>query len=286
MLLRNPRALVGDGRHRVLVFDAEGHRDGAVGGREADRVGEQVLEDLGQAIGRGDDVDLAVGQCEQELGAAAATAQPKGLDETLEQRIEGDPFEFFLIDPSVDAGDLAGLGEQPFHPRHVAWIMVRKRRRSHGVVDLEGHVGGRPDRGERVLELVRDIGGKRLGELEVLLEPAGELGQRPLEVADLVGSPARFEAPAEAAATVEDRPRRGDAAVARGRAMVVAISRVSTTATARLARKTWKTSSRTAYSAWQDATRSTGTPATAPSTSPSIRIGIAMWRHDRSTRPE
>jgi hypothetical protein len=80
---------------------------------------------------------------------------------------------------------------------------TRKWRRSSDL-HLERHLDSGADRGERVAELVGDVGSERLSVLQVLLEPAGQLGEGAFEVADLVLAPARLESAGEPAAAVED----------------------------------------------------------------------------------
>jgi hypothetical protein len=122
---------------------------------------------------------------------------------------------------------------------------------------------------------VRDVGGKGLGEAQVLFELAGELLQGAGEVADLVAAAPR-KLPLS-------RPRRSTRAKASsrrrlsGRAMVVETSRLRTAAAATERRKTLKMSSRTSTSAPRMRKVDCDTR-TAPTTSPPLRTGMTLWR--------
>jgi hypothetical protein len=92
------------------------------------------------------------------------------------------------------------------------------------IVHLGEHLGGGANGGERVLDLMRDVGSEGLDEAQVPFETGGELLQGARQIADLV-------APSRNALS--------------GRAMVVETRRLRTAATIIESRTTLKMSRRT-----------------------------------------
>ena len=79
-----------------------------------------------------------------------------------------------------------------------------KRARSSVPLGDRQRLGGRPDRRQRVAQLVRHVGGEALGEAQVRVEPPGQLLQRARQLADLVAPRGAAEG-AQAAAVVIDQ---------------------------------------------------------------------------------
>ncbi len=81
----------------------------------------------------------------------------------------------FGLQPRVDSRDLGHLRELVLHAGDLLLHDVEKAPPLAGILDLPEHLGGRSDRGERVLQLVGDVRGEGLQGSQPLLEPSGQL---------------------------------------------------------------------------------------------------------------
>ena len=133
-----------------------------------------------------------------------ALAHAEAVDDPLQQRANVDARSLLVRELGVDERDLADAGEQRFHPRDLLLHHPQKPFPLLRLIDLGEHFRGRTNRGQRVLELVRDVGGKRLDEAHVLVEPARQALQRARELADLVVLARAAEASSQSSAAVED----------------------------------------------------------------------------------
>ncbi len=72
------------------------------------------------------------------------------------------------------------------HARHLALRQLEELAPCGRRVDLREDLRRAPDRGQRILQLVPEIGRERFGEARVLLQPVRELLQGARQLGDLV----------------------------------------------------------------------------------------------------
>jgi len=174
--------------------------------REAHRVVEQVLEHLHEAVARRAHFQRLLGEREIERHAVAL-AHAETIDELPQQVAHVDVRLLLVADLAVDRRDLADLRQQLLHPRDLRLGDAREARPLLRRVDLRQHLRRHPDRRERVLELVRNLGRERFRRALMRLDPARQPLQRARQLADLVALSRAFEAAAKPSAAIEDRAR-------------------------------------------------------------------------------
>ena len=107
-------------------------------------------------------------------------------DQLVKQDRHVDHLHFLVRELRVDSRQLANPGDQPLQPVDVACEHLEKTLPFGVVVGRGDDLRGNANRGQRVLELVRDVARKRLEQLDVRIEPCRELFERPRQVSDLV----------------------------------------------------------------------------------------------------
>ena len=199
----NPGARVVDVDDDRRAFLPGGDRDGRAGRREADGVREEVLEGLDEPLRRGEDGERA-GRRVEAHGHAVCARRRAGRDELPQERSEIDGDERLGLEPRVDARDLAHAAEEAVEPRDLALDRGEELAALGGIVGFGEHLRGASDGGERVAELVGDVGREGLDEGQVPLGAGRQLLEGPGEVADLVPPPRAAEGAAQPAARVEE----------------------------------------------------------------------------------
>ena len=197
VLGRDAGAVIADANEGRRADPPHLHLDRLVGRREAARVVEQVVEHLAQAIGgRVDDDRRPARHGQRDAGAVAGPL--------AHQRGEIDRPPLLRFQPGVHARHLAHAGDQRLEPGDVGGDAGVEAGAILGPLGDRQRLGGRPDRRQRVAQLVRHVGGEALGEAQVRVEPPGQLLQRARQLADLV-APRRAAEGAQAAAVVIDQ---------------------------------------------------------------------------------
>ena len=87
---------------------------------------------------------------------------------------------------AVEPAGVRDIGDQPVEPLHI--VLNDGQQAAAAFVGLGERQGldCRAQRGQRVLELVRDVGGEALDRLDTAVERIGHVPQRPGQVSDLV----------------------------------------------------------------------------------------------------
>ena len=153
------------------------------------------------------------------------------LDELPDQRAQVDRFRHVGFDLSLDARDVAKARNQALEPGHVPNHQIPKPLALFRRVGIGHHFRRGANGGERILQLVRHVGGKRLEQLDVIVRPPCQLAERARERADLVLSRRAGKEPGRG-------PRRSASADAwrrrrvSGLTIVIAASAVSSAAAA------------------------------------------------------
>jgi hypothetical protein len=106
-------------------------------------------------------------------------AHPESVHDSLQQSADIHACPQLCRQLRVDHRDLADAGQQRFHPRDLQLHHAQKAATLLLLVDLGQHLRRGSDRRQRILELVRDdVGGERLDESHMLVEPPRFLLQR------------------------------------------------------------------------------------------------------------
>ena len=119
--------------------------------------------------------------------AGLARVLPAG-DQLLDQRAEVDRLEPRAGQFGVGPRGLADVADQPVEPDDVLADDVDQLLAQLGVLDPLEAVDRRAQRGERVLELVGDVGGERLDIVDPVPQRLAHVADRPREQPDLVAS--------------------------------------------------------------------------------------------------
>ena len=121
--------------------------------------------------------------------AATPRSPPRGLpdrQQRLDQPAEVDRLEAGARQLGVEPRGLGDVDDQPVEPDDVAADDVEQLPAKRRILDPLEAVDRGAKRGERVLELVGDVGGEGLGGVDPLAQDLGHVVQRPGEQADLV----------------------------------------------------------------------------------------------------
>ena len=92
----------------------------------------------------------------------------------------------------IEARGVGNVGDQAVEPAHVVLdhLDIRRLALFVGLGERQG-LDGAAQRGQRVLQLVRDVGGEALDRLDAVVERVGHVAQRHRQMADLVLAVAR-----------------------------------------------------------------------------------------------
>ena len=179
--------------HAAVAVDLlDRDRDRAAVRRKADRVVDEIVEDLREAFGSGADARGLGGRRPPRAGGvdrdrhAALRAQAMGFGDVRQDGAHVDAGRRLAFELRVDGRDFAHAGEQAFEAIDIAAHHREKAFALRGIFDRRHHLGDRADRRQRILELVRHIGGKRFDESQVFVETARQFVERASEVADFV----------------------------------------------------------------------------------------------------
>ena len=122
-------------------------------------------------------------------GASSVRVASIDLDQRAQHRRDVDRLQLDAAELRVEPRGVGDVGDQPVEPldvveddRHQPPLLCR-------IVDPHRGLDRAAQRGERVLDLMRDIGGKTLDRAHALPQRVGHLAQRPREIADLVAAP-------------------------------------------------------------------------------------------------
>src|SRR5258708_22326898 len=126
------------------------------------------------------------------------------FDDSFQQDAHIDGRSFLGRQLGVDERDLADAGEERLHPRDLKLDHSQETLALIGLVDFGQHLRGCADRGQRVLEFVRDVGGERFDEADVLVEAPCQTFERAGKIADFVVLSRTPKASSQSAAVVED----------------------------------------------------------------------------------
>jgi hypothetical protein len=104
----------------------------------------------------------------------------------FEQVAQIDRLEACAAQLRVEPRHFGDVDDQPVEPHHVAPDDVDQLAPKRRIVDLGEAVDRGAKRCERVLQLVGDVGGERLGRVDPRAQRLGHVAERPGEQADLV----------------------------------------------------------------------------------------------------
>ncbi len=88
----------------------------------------------------------------------------------------------------VEARGVGDIADQPVEPADVVLDDARQARLGLLVLGERQGLDGAAQRGQRVLQLVGDVGGETLDRVDAVVERAGHVAQRLAEMADLVAA--------------------------------------------------------------------------------------------------
>jgi hypothetical protein len=113
------------------------------------------------------------------------------------------PLPRLLLQAGVDPGDLPQAGQERFQAGHLLLDYAQEASALCGPSGRDKLRGG-ADRGQGILQFVRQVCGERLAEGQLRLQAAGELPKGAGQLADLVAASGEPEVAAQAAAPVQD----------------------------------------------------------------------------------
>ncbi len=108
------------------------------------------------------------------------------VDHGVEQSLQVDRLRFVPLHLGVEAAGVRNIGDQPVEPLHVVLDDRQQTAAAFVVLGERQRLDRRAQRGERVLELVRDVGGEALDRVDAAVERVGHVPQRAREMPDLV----------------------------------------------------------------------------------------------------
>ena len=207
---RQAGAVVLDRRRDLAAARLEADADGPAGRAERDRVVDQVEENLRQPVLDSAHPGVGAGRRPQDdLRPAAGGLAAFDRDHRLQQprhvdRREGGPREF-----GVEPRRGRNVGDQPVHPGDVLRQDLAQAPPRRRVLHPDEGVDGGLQARQRVLELVRHVGGEALDLVDAGAQLAGHPAQRDGQIADLVAAPAHVGDLAGAAPLRRHLLRRG-----------------------------------------------------------------------------
>ncbi len=133
-----------------------------------------------------------------ELPTVVLVASRAALGNRAQQLREVDLLELGARHFRIDAAGVRDLGHQPIDPPHVMRRDLEQLRAQGRVFHLAERLGRAAQAGERVLDLMRHIGGEMLDRIDPLAQRGGHVGNRACEHPDLVaplGQARHFDLP-------------------------------------------------------------------------------------------
>ncbi|MBA7713164.1 hypothetical protein ES703_122164 [subsurface metagenome] len=110
----------------------------------------------------------------------------QSLDYSFGQLLEVHRASLLLFEPCVDMRDLTNASQQVLHAGHLVLDHPQKAFSLCRILDLRYDLCGRPDGGQRILELVGNIGGERFYKTDMLFQPSGQILEGPGQLSDFI----------------------------------------------------------------------------------------------------
>ncbi|MPL88771.1 hypothetical protein SDC9_34798 [bioreactor metagenome] len=154
---------------------------------EADRVGDQIDEDLRQAALEPGDEDRLLRQVGDEIDALLGSLLAEIFGQIADHLHQVEALLLLLHQLTVEPRGVGDVADQPVEAAHVLIDHLEQPGALILALDHLQRGHGRAQRGKRVLDLVRDIRGELLVRVDPVIKRRDHAAQRPREPADLVG---------------------------------------------------------------------------------------------------
>ena len=185
---RDAGALVLDRRHHAVAVPPGGQRQGAAGRAEGHGVDDDVAEDLAQPPLQAGDGEVLRRQVQHEARTAGAGAHRVHLDQRLQQAAQVDRLGLGARQLGIEARGIGDVGDQAVHAVDVVEDDGQQLLDARRVLQARHGLHRAAQRGQRILDLVRDVGGEALDGVDAGPEHVGHRGQRLAQLADLVAA--------------------------------------------------------------------------------------------------
>ena len=131
----------------------------------------------------------AVAELEPEVDTLVGGGGAVHLHQGLQQGVKLDRNELSPRQLGIEPRCARNFGNQAIYPANIVLENADEPEPLGLIVEDLDALDGAPQRGERILEFVCDVGRKRLDRIDTLIELYGHLVQRTREIADLVPPP-------------------------------------------------------------------------------------------------